>query len=183
MPDIDPSVDVDIIDTADADAFSPPEGGVERLFRWITEAIIVLLTAMVGVELVVRGGFSWSLQATAELGGYAVVAITFLSMSTCLVNHSYHRVHFVENRLSPRGKALLRLVFDLLSLVVSLVLAWQCARFELITWHSGDVAPTNLMTPYWLPRLVMVIGFAGLSFSLLRTLRSDLRRLRSASNL
>ncbi|CAO3436350.1 TRAP transporter small permease subunit [Azospirillum doebereinerae] len=183
MRDPNPTTDVDIVDAADADAFSPPEIGVERLFRWITEIIMVLLMAMVGVELVVRGAFAWSLQATAELGGYAVVAITFLSMSTCLVNHSYHRVHFVESRLSPRGKALLRLGFDLLSFVVSLVLVWQCARFELISWNSGDVAPTNLLTPYWIPRLVMVIGFAGLAFSLLRTLIGDLRRLRSASNL
>lgn len=175
--------DNDIVDAADGDAFSPPEDAVERLFRWVTEAIIVVLMVMVGIELVARGLFSWSLQATNELGGYAVVAITFLSMSTCLVNHSYHRVHFVEARLSPRGKALLRLFFGLLSFVVTLILVWQCVRFEVISWNSGDVAPTNLMTPYWIPRLVMVIGFAGLALSLWRTLAGDLRRLRSTSNI
>lgn len=170
-----------VIEHADADAFSPSEAWIERLFRWATEAIVVALVALIVVELVARGLFSWSLQATTELGGYALVAITCLSLSTCLVNHSYHRVHFVESRLSARGKAWLRLVFDGLSLAVTAILVWQCARFELITWRSGDVAPTNLMTPYWIPRLVMVVGFAGLALSLMRTVAGDLRRLRAAS--
>ena len=176
MAGTDTTADV-LVDHADEDAFSPREGGLERLFRWMTEASVIALMIMVGVELVARGLFSWSLQVTNELGGYALVAITFLSMSTCLVNHSYHRVHMVEARLSARGKAALRLLFDVFSLAITAILAWQCARFELITWHSGDVAPTNLMTPFWIPRLVMVIGVVGLGFSLLRTVIGDLRRL------
>lgn len=174
--------DADIVDTAEGDAFSPAENGVERLFRWATEAVVILLMILIVIELVARGVFSWSMQVTTELGGYALVAISFLSMSTCLVNHSYHRVHFVENRLSPRGKAWLRLIFDGLALAGISILVWQCVRFEWLSWQSGDVAPTNLMTPFWGPRLFLVIGFAGLAVSLLRTLAGDLRRLRSTSH-
>jgi TRAP-type C4-dicarboxylate transport system permease small subunit len=170
-----------IVETVDADAFSPPESWLERLFRWAAEAVVVLLMALVGVELIARGLFGWSLQSTAELGGYALVAITFLSMAPCLVNHAYHRVHFVEARISPRAGAALRLFFDCLAFVVTAFLVWQFGRFELITYRSGDVAPTNLMTPFWMPRLVMVIGVAGLLLSLMRTILGDLRRLRSAS--
>lgn len=176
------TTDEGIVDHADDDPFSPREAWLERLFRWATEATVILLMIMVGIELVARGGFSLSLQVTTELGGYALVAISFLSMSTCLVNHSFHRVHFLEKRLSARGKASLRLTFDSLCLAVTAIMLWQCVRFELITWRSGDVAPTNLMTPFWIPRLFLAIGFAGLAVSLLRTLAGDVRRLRSTLN-
>lgn len=178
--------DVDIIsdgvvEIADADEFSPPEAWIERLFGWTAQAIVILLMFIVAVELVARGLFGWSLQSTNELGGYALVAITFLSMSTCLVNQAYHRVHFLEARMSARGRALLRLVFDSLAFAVAAILVWQFARFELITWRSGDVAPTNLMTPFWMPRLVMLIGVVGLAISLLRIMLGDLRRLHNAA--
>jgi TRAP-type transport system small permease protein len=170
-----------IVEIADADEFSPREAWIERLFRWMAQAIVILLMVIVAIELVARGLFGWSLQSTTELGGYALVAITFLSMSTCLVNHAYHRVHFLEARLSPRGRAWLRLLFDSLAFAVTAILLWQFARFELITWRSGDVAPTNLMTPFWMPRLVMLVGVAGLAISLLRTILGDLRRLHNAA--
>jgi TRAP-type C4-dicarboxylate transport system permease small subunit len=180
MEDVD-AISDGIVETVDADAFSPPEAWIERLFRWTAQAIVVLLMAIVAIELVARGLFGWSLQSTNELGGYALVAITFLSMSTCLVNHAYHRVHFLEARMTARGRAWLRLLFDSLAFAVTAILVWQFARFELITWRSGDVAPTNLMTPFWMPRLVMLIGVAGLAISLLRTILGDVRRLRNTA--
>lgn len=169
-----------IVDAADGDAFSPPENGLERLLRWTCEAIIVLLIVQIGAELTLRGLFGVSMQFSNEIGGYALIAVTFLSLSSCLVNHAYRRVHLVEARLRPRGAALLRLVFDLLALAVTVILLWQFVRFELITWRSGDVAPTQLMTPLWIPRLVMAVGVAGLALSFLRVIRGDLRRLAAA---
>ena len=171
-----------IVEIADEDAFSPREVWIERLYRWMAEAVVLLLMVIIAIELVSRGFFGWSLQATNELGGYALIAITFLSMSTCLVNHAYHRVHFLEARLSARGRAWLRLMFDSLAFGVTAILVWQFMRFELITWRSGDVAPTNLMTPFWIPRLVMVFGVTGLAISLLRTIIGDIRRLNSTTN-
>ena len=51
-------------------------------------------------------------------------------------------------------------------------------RFELSSWRFGDVAPTYLATPLWLPRLAMVLGMLALCFSLCRTLIAEAKRLR-----
>jgi TRAP-type C4-dicarboxylate transport system permease small subunit len=171
-----------VVDAVDADEFSPREDRIEWAFRWITQIIVVLLMAIIGAEVIVRSVFSSSLQVTNELGGFALVALTFLSMSTCQVNHAYHRVHFLDARLSARGRAALRLLFDALSLLVTLVLVWQFARFEIISFKSGDVTSSNLMTPFWIPRAVMVIGVAGLAVTLARTIRADLRRFRATAS-
>ena len=170
-----------VVDAVDADDFSPREDRLEQGFRWVTEIVVVLLMAIIGAEVIVRSLFGGSLQVTNELGGFALVALTFLCMSTCQVNHAYHRVHFLDSRLSAHGRAGLRLFFDCLSLLVTLVLVWQFVRFEIISWKSGDVTSSNLMTPFWIPRAVMAIGVAGLAVTLLRTLYGDLRRLRAAA--
>jgi hypothetical protein len=89
-------------------------------------------------------------------------------------------VHFVEHRLGPVGQARLRLGFDLATLVVTAVLLAEFVRFEWITWNSGDVAATSLMTPLWVPRFVMPVGMLMLAWALLSTVRGDWRRLQAA---
>ena len=174
------AIDEGVVDLADADEFSPREDRLERAFRWLSQIIIILLMVLIGVEVVIRSALGASLQFTNELGGFALVALTFLSMSTCQSNHAYHRVHFLDTRLGARGRASLRLLFDTLSLAVTLILVWQFARFEIISWKSGDVTSSNLMTPFWIPRALMVVGVAGLAITMLRTIRGDFRRLGSA---
>lgn len=169
------------LDAADADAFTPPEGAAARLCRGLGEWIVVGLVVMMGAEMLVRTLFGWSIQFSNEIGGYALVAITFLSLASGQLLHAYHRVHFVEARLSPSGRARLRLAFDLAALAVTLVLLGELARFEWITYRSGDVAATSLMTPQWMPRLVMPIGAAVLAWALLRTVAADWRRLRACT--
>ena len=46
-------------------------------------------------------------------------------------------------------------------------------RLELSSWRFGDVAPTYLATPLWLPRLAMALGMLALCFSLCRTLIAE----------
>jgi TRAP-type C4-dicarboxylate transport system permease small subunit len=168
------------IDHGDIDAFSPNEDPAAAAGRWLCQVATVGLVGMMVAEMIVRSLFGWSIQWSNEIGGYALIAITFLSLASGQYLHAYHRVHFIENRLSATGKALLRGVFDLASLVVALVLLLEFVRFEWITWRSADVASTALMTPLWMPRLAMPLGAALLVWALLRTLAADWRRLRAA---
>ena len=176
-----PVVDVEGA-SADADAFSPAEDWTARLGRWATQAIVVGLVAMMGAEMLVRSAFGWSIQVSNEVGGYALVAITFLSLGSGQLEHAYHRVHFLEKHLGPVGRARLRLVFDLAMTLVATVLLAEMLRFEWLTWQSEDVAATSLMTPLWLPRLAMPLGLLLLAWALLRTLAGDWRRLRAAGD-
>jgi TRAP-type transport system small permease protein len=168
-------------DHADADEFSPDEDIASRLGRWVSQVIVVGLVVMMVAEMLVRSVFGWSIQFSNEIGGYSLVAITFLSLGSGQMLHAYHRVHFVESRLSPKGRAWLRLAFDIGATAVALVLVVELLRFEWITWKSADVAATSLMTPLWAPRAVMPLGALVLVWALLRTLVADWRRTRAAS--
>jgi TRAP-type C4-dicarboxylate transport system permease small subunit len=154
------------------------EGPVEWTCKVASEAALLVMLVLITVDIVTRSIFNFSFEASDEVGGYMLVAISFLSLSTCHVNRSFHEVEFVQARLTPRGRAVSRLVFSLLSLAASALLAWQFVRLEMSSWRFGDVAPTYLSTPLWLPQLAMALGVIALCFSLCRTVIAETRRLR-----
>jgi TRAP-type C4-dicarboxylate transport system permease small subunit len=113
-----------------------------------------------------------------EVGGYMLVVICFVSLSACHVNGSFHEVEFVQARLTARGRSISQLIFGVLSLAACVLLAWQFIRLEMSSWRFGEVAPSYLATPLWLPQLPMAIGMIALAFSLVRTIIAEAKRLR-----
>lgn len=68
--------------SSDADEFSPGEDLSARLGRWLVQTIVVGLIVIMGAEMLFRSAFGWSIQISNEVGGYALLAITFLSMAS-----------------------------------------------------------------------------------------------------
>lgn len=157
-----------------------PEGPVELACKWACEAALLVMLAVIGTDIFTRWAFNFSFQISDEIGGYMLATITFLSLSVCQVNDSFHHVEILQARLSERGRALSALLFDLLTLGFAALLLWHYIRLELSSWRFGERAPTYLETPLWIPRLVMAIGAAALCLAVLRTLAMHLRRLRSS---
>ncbi|MBR0722622.1 TRAP transporter small permease [Bradyrhizobium manausense] len=155
----------------------PPEGWVERLCRWLCEFAIVSMILMVASEVFLRNVLGLSLQSADELGGYLLVGVSFLSLSTCFVSGAFHKVEFIDGRLGERGHALRKLIFDAISLAFCLLLLWQLTRLVLRSWEGGDFAATLLGTPLWIPQLSMPLGIAALCYSLVKSLWADVRWL------
>jgi TRAP-type C4-dicarboxylate transport system permease small subunit len=155
------------------------ESIVERACRVACFAALVVMLVVIGVDIVSRGLFNFSFEVSDELGGYMLVVISFLSLSICQINNSFHHVELVQSRLSPFGRAISRVIFDLLSLAFCALLLWQLVRFEIISYRFGDHAPTYLATPLWIPLAVMALGAAALCFSVLRTLAANVAVLRT----
>ena len=159
-------------------AHTLPEGPVEWTCKVASEAAIVVMLVLIAVDIVTRWLFNFSFEASDEVGGYMLVVISFVSLSACHIHGSFHQVEFVQSWLSPRGRSLSQLIFGVLSLAACLLLAWQFIRLEMSSWRFGDVAPSYLATPLWLPRLPMAIGMIALCFSLCRTIIAEAKRLR-----
>lgn len=157
--------------------WSPRKGPVERGAEILCQAALVAMMVMIGAEALVRSAAGYSFEVTDELGGYLLVTVTFLSFSVCCVEHSYHRVELIQARLPERGRAWCELLFDLLSFGFAATLLWQTARLAAMAWGSGETAPTNLVTPLWIPYLSMPLGSGLLCFTLLRALARDVQRL------
>jgi TRAP-type C4-dicarboxylate transport system permease small subunit len=155
------------------------EGPVERVCALLCEVALAVMLIVIGLDIFTRAVFNYSFQISDELGGYMLVLITFISLSVCQTGNTFHHVEFVQARLSRFGQAVSRLVFDVISLLAGLILLWQCMRLEILSWRSGDTAPTYLATPLWLPRIVMLTGILALCLALARTIALHARQLRS----
>ena len=152
------------------------ENGSEVLCSLFLLAMIVLI----GAEAIARNVFATSLQVTDEIGGYLLVAMTFLSMSVAEAHGAFHRVELIQARIGKKVRMISQIVFDLMSLGASSLVTWQLTRLALNAWRAEDVAPTPLQTPLWLPQSTMAIGTALLCFALLRTIIAKVKNLRGS---
>lgn len=156
-----------------------PETIIERICKLTCVAALLVMLTVIGLDILTRSLFNYSFEISDELGGYMLVLITFVSLPVCQISGSFHHVELVQSRLPPLGRAISRLIFDLLSFGFCALLLGQLVRFELSSYRFADRAPTYLATPLWLPQLAMLCGAAALCFSMLRTLAADVAALRT----
>ena len=107
----------------------------------------MVLLAVVGVDIVTRWVFNFSFEVSDEVGAYMLVAIAFLSLPVSHINGAFHRVEFVQARLSRRAQLISRFGFDLTALVFCAVFVWH---FMGLVRSSGDSA--IMCRPSWKPR-------------------------------
>ena len=157
------------------------EGPVERICKYASEAALITMLTVIGVDILTRYVFNYSFEVADEIGGYMLVVMTFVSLSVCQANNAFHQVELVQARLSPRWRALSAAIFDVLSFGLAGVLLWHFIRLEFSSYRFGERAPTFLETPLWLPRLAMAIGVAALCLSIVRTFLAHVRRFRMLS--
>jgi TRAP-type C4-dicarboxylate transport system permease small subunit len=140
---------------------------------------LLAMIVLIGAEAIARNFLHTSLQITDEVGGYLLVALTFLSMSVAQSHGGFHRVELVQMRLTPRARIISQIVFDLMALAASMLVTWQLVRLVLNSWRAQDTAPTPLATPLWLPQTAMGLGMALLCLALVRTIAAKLGYLRN----
>jgi TRAP-type C4-dicarboxylate transport system permease small subunit len=133
------------------------ESIVERSCRLVCVAALIVMLAVIGVDILTRSLFNFSFEISDEIGGYLLVVITFVSLPVCQVSGSFHHVELIQSRLSPFGRAVSQIIFDLLSLAFCGLLLWQLVRFEMSSFRFSDRAPTYLATPLWIPQAVMAL--------------------------
>jgi TRAP-type C4-dicarboxylate transport system permease small subunit len=150
---------------------------VEDVCETICALFLIVSIVLIAAEAIARNLFATSFQITDEVCGYLLVALTFLSMSVAEAHGAFHRVELVQSRLSRTGRLVTQLVFDLVSLVASVLVTWQLCRLTANSWHTDDVAPTPLHTPLWLPQSAMAIGMALLCVALVRAMLTKTRIL------
>jgi len=161
--------------------FTVPTAGaslVDAICEAVCSLFLIAMIVMIGAEAIARNVFGTSLQITDEVGGYLLVALTFLSMSVAESHGGFHRVEFVQMRLSPRLRIVSQIVYELISLAASALVTWQLVRLALNSFHTEDVAPTPLATPLWMPQTSMGVGMALLCLALVRTIIAKVRVLR-----
>jgi TRAP-type C4-dicarboxylate transport system permease small subunit len=155
---------------------------IDSASETVCSLFLLAMIGLIGAEAIARNVFGTSLQITDEVGGYLLVAMTFLSMSVAEAHGAFHRVELVQMRLSRSWRMISQIAFDLTSLAAAALVSRQLVRLALNSWRAEDVAPTPLQTPLWLPQASMGLGMILLCLALLRTIAAKVRYLRAGTS-
>jgi TRAP-type C4-dicarboxylate transport system permease small subunit len=158
---------------------SRPFDLIERLSLWTSSFCMIGMTALMLLEVVLRGVFNSTTEHSDELVGYLLVGISFLSLALCQSRGAFHRVEMVQMRLGPRGKAVSALVFDILSFAYIALTDWYFLQFVMSSYRREAQAPTVLATPLWIPETAMIVGATLLLIVLGRAVIRDVQELRA----
>jgi TRAP-type C4-dicarboxylate transport system permease small subunit len=165
------------IETSAGNGSSPGLRLLDKGCELVVALALIAMAVIIIADVFTRNALGYSLQISDEICGYLLVAVTFMSMSVSHTHGTFHRVKFVQARLSERSRLISQVAFDVVALVVCAVLDWQFIRLEFGAWVSGSMAPTIMMTPLWIPQLSMPIGGTLVCLALARTIVAKARRL------
>lgn len=153
--------------------------GVVRFCEIAAILALVGMVAVITVDVITRNFFHFSFQVSDEFSGYFLVVATFLAMPVALASDAFHKVQFLEHSLGPKARVKLQIVVVMLSLAVCCVMEWSLIRFVVLSYYSGSIAMTDLMTPLWLPQLAMPVGLGLLSIVMAALLVVKVAQLRA----
>ncbi len=134
-------------------------------------AAVVVVCQMVFIRYVLGSSTVWQ----TEFVTYALVATTFLGSPYVLALKGHVMVDLLPLYLRRRGRFLLAVLANLLTLLFCLALFWQAALYWTETWVEGWTTDTVWALPLWIPVLPLPVG----AFLLVLQLLADLGLLLS----
>lgn len=154
-------------ETRQGQAFVAPVFDVlAAVVRLLAGLGLITLTALVVAEIGSRLLLNSSLQVVEELSGYLVIATTLFGASLAIRNDALFQVSFLYGALPPRVKQVLGLLYIALAIGICGTLIWYSSQLVMSSFSRGNVAPTALMTPLWMPQLLMPVGLSVMTLFL-----------------
>lgn len=133
-------------------------GPMARLGAVLGGWCLVALSALVGLEVVLRRFFNLSLQGVDEFGGYAVAVVAAFGFANALLDRAHTRIEIFTEALPGPVRAVLNLLALLSMAGFATFMAWRgwTTLMESIEYRS--LSGTPLMTPLWMPQAVWIAG-------------------------
>lgn len=119
---------------------------------------LVALSAMVGLEVVLRRVFNTSLQGADELGGYVVAVVVAFGAAAALLDRAHTRIDlFIAGvPAGPRAALNAAAASAMAALAGFLFLRGAAALRDSLAY--GSLSGTPLRTPLWVPQAIWVAG-------------------------
>lgn len=149
---------------------------VSALLAFLAMAGVLAMMGIVVVDVALRTFAGTSLLLAEEVCGYLLVLVTTLAYAEALKRDRHVRVDLLFRLASSRSQARLDLVHYLLAFAVISVVLYASVVMTWRSYERGVIVPGVLLTPIYLPQIVMVVGLAALLLQLLVEIRKLLGR-------
>ena len=160
---------------------------VDRLIGKVEDAAMVLsalsiavITIIVCAEVLLRSLFGVSTLIATEFPGYLLVANVFLGLGWTFRNGGFIRVDLLYLNFGPRLTAFADFVMSAVGTAVLIIYTYYLYWFVLQSHATHVTSIYVTRTPLWIPQLVMPVGSALLTISVLMTMLRAAVRLVSA---
>jgi len=141
---------------------------IATLGRVLGVVALSALTLLVAAEVVGRSIFAITLPFGEELGGYLLIAVTFLAAADSFASGGFMRVDLLFERLPERARRRLDRALALVGALLSGTLCWYLGRLVASSYRNGVVSPTLASIPLWVPQSVATVGTLLLAVACLR---------------
>ncbi len=92
--------------------------------------------------------FRRPILGTYEIVGFLGAMVASFAIAQTTIEHGHVAVQVVVQRFSSRVQEVIYLITHLLSLLLFVLLAWECVRYANDLWASGEVSMT-LQLPFF----------------------------------
>lgn len=139
---------------------------ISRVAGAFAALLLVYIVCHIGYEIILRSVFSSSTFVLDEFVGYAVAAMTFLSLGHALDHGSLIRVDLAITRLTGPVRRWVELFCIACSFFMAGVCAWYVGRNALREWTRGSVSESIAEVPLWIPVGAVWLGIVLLMLQL-----------------
>ncbi len=148
---------------------------LDRIIGGFIGALILIACFVLFVNVVLRA-LGYSLKWAEELTRYIIVWVTFIGGSMCIQDGTHVGIDVLPSRLGPKGKLILSIIINLISLAFVAVMAYlgvemvmQAIRFRQIT--------AAMMIPMAVPYLGVPVGCALMSIRYIQQIHLSIKAL------
>lgn len=130
----------------------------------------LLMMLLVTAEVLSRNLLNLSTLIADEMGGYLLVALTFLGLAPTLRDGGFIRVDVYRERTRGGARTVLDSGILLLAVGYTIVLDWYLWGLAASSYRLGTTSIQVARTPLWIPQGVMAMGGLLLLAELLSSL-------------
>jgi TRAP-type C4-dicarboxylate transport system permease small subunit len=124
---------------------------------------IFAMMLLIITDIVMRAVVNRSTLIAEEVGGYLLVLVAYLAMAETLKQGRHIRVDLFVKRLPDRLRARLGIVLSFIGFVALMVVIWRAVIMVYRSYLGNVIIPGILMTPVYLPQILVIIGLAALA--------------------
>ena len=146
--------------------------------KWALLIFYLMLVVTMTIEVIRREVFAYSSIWGEEIVRYCFIYLCWIGAAAAVRERAHIRIDVILNYLPPRGKALIYILGDVLTLALALLALWLSVETVEISWKFGSVSHGLRVSMVWF-LMAVPIGFALMIFRLLQSLNRDLRDLRA----
>lgn len=147
---------------------------------WLLLVFYVMLVATMAVEVLRREVFSYSSIWGEEIVRYAFIYLAWIGAAAAVKERAHIRIDVLMHYVSPRPKAVLYILGDLVMFIVALIALFWSFETVLVSAKFGSVTDGLRISKVWF-LMAVPAGFSLMIWRLLQSFVRDFRSLRDGT--